>query len=253
MTVISVLNNKGGVGKTVTAVNLATYLALNKNRVLLVDLDSQSATTQHFGYDFRKTMHVETVYDSLIGEVPLEKVIMGTQVPLLHLAPSNLNLSGAEYELYDVKAREYVLKKTLSSVNDKYDFIIVDCPPSLGTLSINALAASDFIIIPILAEFLSLSGLASLLKILSLVEEKLHRKISFKIVFSMYDRRLRLSREVFEVVKERFGDKLFQTIIPRNVTVAEAAGHGVPLALYNSKCKGAQAFQALAKEILNGV
>lgn len=251
--IVSIANNKGGTGKTTISVNLAAYLAASKNRVLLVDLDSQSAATRHLGYDFRKTMHVATIYDSLIGERSLADVVMDTGVPLLRLVPSNLNLSGAEYELHGVKDREHALKRALSTLKDGYDFIVVDCPPSFGTLSINALAASDLIIIPILAEFLSLSGLASLLEIFKLVEEKLHKKVSFKILFSMYDRRLRLSREVFETVKKHFGDKVFKTVIPRNVTVAEAAGHGVPLAVYNNRCNGARAFMALAQEVMEVV
>jgi len=248
--IISVLNNKGGVAKTTTVVNLGAGLALNKKRVLLVDLDSQSACTRHFGLDFRKSAQVRTIYDCLVGGAKIENVTLGTGVPLMHLVPSNLNLSGAEYELYGIKDKEHVLVRALRPVVKEYDFILIDCPPSLGTLSIAALTAADLLIIPVLGEFLSLSGLSSLLKFLKLAEKKLHKKVHYKILFTMFNRRLKLSKEVLEEVKKNFGDKLFLTKIPRNVTIAEAAGHGIPVAIYNKRCRGAEAYQSLAKEIL---
>ncbi len=248
--VITVCNQKGGAAKTTTAINLAAYIALEGNSVLLIDLDSQSAATQHFGFNFRATMHIDTIYDSLIAGIPLDKITLGTGIPQLKLAPSNINLSGGEYELYGVKNREYALTRALKTIQTKYDYVLIDTSPSLGTLEVNALAAADFLIIPILAEFLSLSGLSSFLKFVGIVQNKLHKRLPYKLLFSMFDKRLRLSREVYAEVEKHFKDKVFQTIIPRNVTVAEAAGHGQPIVLYNKRCKAAKAFEALSQEVL---
>lgn len=246
--IVSVLNSKGGTGKTTTAVNLSSYLALGGQKVLIVDLDGQAAATKHLGFDFDRSRHVTTVYESLVSALPLEKAILPTSVKNLFLAPSNINLSGGEIELHYLDNSNFVVRKVLSRVKG-YDYIILDCAPTLSTLLINALVACDLAIVPIQAEFFSMNGLASLLRIMELVEKKLRKHVEFRILFTMFDKRLRLTREVEAALTKQFPDKIFKTKIPKNIRLAEAPSFGVPIALYDPKCKGAKAYRALAQEI----
>lgn len=250
MTVISINNSKGGTGKTTTAVNLSASLAMRGRRVLLIDLDSQSASTTHLGFNFRYTDHVATIYESLVSKRDLTEAVLPTPVKNLFLVPSNINLSATQVELFYIEDREHVLKQALGDVADQYDMIVLDCAPSVSTLLIAALVSADLTIIPIQPEFFSLSGLASLLEVIEMVEERVHMKIDYRVLFTMYDRRLRLTREVEDHLTQRFGDRLFKTQIPRNIRVAEAPSHGMPIVLYDPMCKGAMAYDKLAEEVL---
>jgi len=219
-------------------------------KVLLVDVDSQSAATQHLGFNFAHTRHVATVYDSLVGDRPLEKAVLPTPIENLFLVPSNIDLSAAQIELFYIENRENVLKKVLSPVRGDYDFVVVDCAPSLSTLLVAALVSADLAIIPIQPEFFSLSGLSSLLEVFDMVQKKMHKQVEYRILFTMFDKRLRLSREVEENLRKRFPDKILKVKIPRNVRITEAPGFGLPIARYDAECKGAKAYQKLAEEIL---
>lgn len=247
--VVALSNSKGGTGKTTSAVNLAAYLALSGHKVLLVDLDCQASSTKHLGFDFSYTMHVSTVYESLVSNLPLEKAILPTSVKNLFLAPSNISLSSGEIELYYLDNHNFILKKVLSGVKG-YDYIILDCAPSLSTLMINALIACDLAIVPIQAEFFSMNGLAGLLRIIDLVEKKTRKHVEFRILFVMFDKRLRLTREVEAALKKQFPNKIFKTKIPKNIRLAESPSYGAPIPLYDATCKGALAYKKLAEEVL---
>jgi len=241
--VISISNQKGGTGKSTTAINLSAYLAAMGRSVLLVDMDPQAAATTGLGFRGVK----ETIYDVLIGRKVVEEVKLETDVPGLHLVPSNLSLSGAEIELSTEVGREYILSRKLPK--DDYDCIIIDTPPSLGILTVNSLVASDFVLIPIQTEYYALEGIGHLMKAINLVRERLGKRLEIAVLLTMYDRRTKLSQEVREEVERFFGDRVLDTVIPRNVRLAEAPSHGLPIMLYDPECAGARAYRKLAEEV----
>lgn len=249
--IIAIANQKGGVGKTTTAVNLGACLADLGKRVLVVDIDPQGNTTSGLGID-KKTVG-KCVYDVLIGGLPVSEVLQPTRLPTLHVAPSTLDLAGAEIELVSVIAREHRLKKALSEVKPQFDFILIDCPPSLGLLTINALTAADSLLIPIQCEFYALEGLGQLMNTVFLVQANLNPGLKIEgVVLTMFDGRTNLSIQVVEEVKRYFRNKVYRTIIPRNVRLSEAPSHGKPIIIYDPKSKGAEVYTELAKEVARG-
>ncbi|MBN1891565.1 MAG: ParA family protein [Clostridiales bacterium] len=247
--VISVVNQKGGVGKTTTAINLSAYLALKNKKVLLIDLDPQGNATS--GYGFNKAELDSSVYDILVNEAEISEVIQTTNRKNIEMCPTNINLAGAEVELVSAMSRETILKRALEPVRDKYDFVLIDCPPSLGILTINALAASSGVLVPIQGEYYALEGLTQLIDTINLVKRHLNPKIGiFGVVLTMYDRRTQLTRQVTEEVSKYFGDKVFQTVIPRNIRLAEAPSFGQTIAEYDPKSKGGMSYAALAAEVI---
>lgn len=247
--VISIVNQKGGVGKTTTAVNLGAFLAKKRKKVLIIDLDPQGNATS--GYGFEKASLENTVYDLLVNEEDIANVITNTNVKNVDMCPTNINLAGAEVELVSAISRETILKRSLEPVLDKYDYIIIDCPPSLGLLTINALTACEGVIVPIQGEYYALEGLAQLVDTINMIKKKLNPVIGIMgVVITMHDRRTQLTKQVVEEVQKYFGDKVFKTFIPRNVRLAEAPSHGLTIDEYDAKSKGSIAYQALANEVL---
>ena len=249
--VIAIANQKGGVGKTTTAINLGASLAVAEKRTLVVDIDPQGNATSGLGVEDRDNL--PNVYDALIGERPAaETVAKGVHFPFLDLIPSTQDLVGAEIELVQAQQRESVLRRVLQPLRDQYDYILVDCPPSLGLLTLNTLTAADSVLIPIQCEFYALEGLSQLLNTIRLVQKGLNTHLDIEgVLLTMYDRRLNLSRQVAAEAREYFGGKVYRTAIPRNVRLAEAPSFGLPIVLYDVISQGAQAYLALAKEILD--
>jgi chromosome partitioning protein len=247
--ILAIANQKGGVGKTTTAVNLSTALAAVGREVLLVDLDPQGNGSICFGVDGGD---VDIgIYDALIGEVKLEAAICSTEVPHLSIVPASRDLSGAELELVDVERREFRLRDALSSLRKKFDYILIDCPPALGLLTVNALAAAEGVLVPLQCEYLALEGLSQLVQTIERIKTAFNPSLSLKgIVLTMYDIRNNLSKAVSDDVREFFGDTVYATAIPRNVRVSEAPSHGKPVLLYDLECPGAQAYVHLAGEVL---
>ena len=246
--IISVANQKGGVGKTTTSINLAASLAAMEHAVLLVDVDPQSNATAGAGVE-RKGPGKST-YEALIGETPVEQVIQQAAMEFLHVVPAHIDLVGAEVELVDVPEREYLLKRMLRMIRNDYEFIVIDCPPSLGLLTLNALTASDSVIIPLQAEYFALEGLGRLLHTIKIVRRHLNPGLGIEgVLLTMFDTRLRLSKQVAEEVRRHFGDKVFRTIVQRNVRLSEAPSFGKPALLYDAACVGARNYIALAGEI----
>jgi chromosome partitioning protein len=247
---ISVVNQKGGVGKTTTAVNLASYLALAGRFVLLVDLDPQANASSGLGVDHRSLE--KGVYEALIGEVPFKDIILPTKVDGLKLAPSTPALAGAAIELVNVERREFRLADALLEVRNHFDYIIIDCPPSLGLLTVNGLTAADRVLIPVQAEYFALEGLSQLLSTIELVKESLRSDLEILgAVLTMFDARNRLSGDVMNELYKYFPNKIFRSVIPRNVDLAEAPSFGQPIAHYEPRSKGAKAYERLAREILD--
>ncbi|HHI00856.1 MAG TPA: ParA family protein [Thermococcus litoralis] len=246
MPAISIANQKGGVGKSTTAINLSVALALKGKRVLLVDMDPQGATTVGLGLRNANP----TIYNVILDEAEIEEAIVPTQIEGLELIPSNIALSGAEIELSSQIGREYILRNKLAKIKDKYDYVIIDTPPSLGILTMNSLVASDEVIIPIQAEYYALEGIGLLLKAIKLVRERLGIPLEIRgFLITMFDKRTNLSKEVKEEVKKIFREKVFRTMIPRNVKLAEAPSHGKPIFLYAPDSRGAKAYMKLAEEV----
>ena len=246
--VIAIINQKGGVGKSTTAINLAASLGDLGKRVLVVDFDPQGNATSGFGVDKDELKH--DVYDALTNDMPLSQIVVESPVPNVYVAPATIQLAGAEIELVSVMARESVLRYVLEDVRDKYDFIFVDCPPSLGLLTVNSLVAADSLLIPIQCEFYALEGLTKLLESMRMVKGRLNPQLDiFGVVMTMFDVRTTLSRQVVDEVRAYFGDKVFETIIPRNIKLSEAPSHGLPINLYDPRSKGAIAYAELAREV----
>lgn len=247
--VIVIANQKGGVGKTTTSVNLSAYLGDMKKKVLVIDCDPQGNTTSGLGID--KNALENTVYDVLVNEVPIEETIINTKYKNLSVCPSDVDLAGAEIELVSVKKREYLLKEAIKSLKEQYDFIIIDCPPSLGMLTLNAFAAADSVIIPIQCEFYALEGLGQLTNTISSLKKSINSDLEIEgILLTMYDKRTNLSGLVLEEVKKFFPEQVFKTVIPRNVRLSEAPSYGEPILAYDKLSKGAFAYKALAKELI---
>ena len=247
--VIAIANQKGGVGKTTTSINLSTILAKKGKKVMLIDADPQGNATSGLGID----KNVETsLYDVLINEVDIISVLKDTCIKTLKICPSNMNLAGAEVELVSMMSREQRLKEKIDEVKKEFDFIIIDCPPSLGLITLNSLTASNSVLIPVQCEYYALEGLGQLINTVNLVKKHLNKSLEIEgAVLTMYDMRTNLSNQVVREVKKYFGDKVYKTVIPRNIKLSEAPSFGMPITIYDPKSKGARCYEKLAKEVLN--
>lgn len=247
---IVVANQKGGVGKTTTTINLSASLAAVGKKVLVIDMDPQGNTTSGLGVE--KDNVENTVYELLLGECTLEEAMQNDAFENLSVLPSNINLAAAEIELIGVEEKEYLLKKALDPVKDEYDFILIDCPPSLNMLTINSMCAGDTVLVPIQCEYYALEGLSQLMHTIDLVKERLNPELEMEgVVFTMYDARTNLSLQVVENVKSNLNQTIYKSIIPRNVRLAEAPSYGVPITEYDSKSTGAEAYRLLAEEVMH--
>jgi chromosome partitioning protein len=245
--IIAIANQKGGVGKTTTAINLASLLAAAEKKTLLIDIDPQSNSSS--GLSIVK--HNPSIYNVLIGNADIKDVIIESYMPYLDLLPSNINLVGAEIEMVDLANRELILKKSLGEVYKRYDYIIIDCPPSLGLLTLNALTASNSVLIPVQCEYFALEGLGQLLNTIKIVKQYFNTDLFIEgVLFTMFDTRLRLSHQVAEEVRKYFGDKVYNTVINRNVRISEAPSYGKPIILYDATSSGALNYMALTTELL---
>ena len=250
--IICIANQKGGVGKTTTAINLSASLAAAEKKTLLIDGDSQGNATSGIGAASGKAQK-ENLYHAMIGHVPLEKVILATAISHLDVIPANRDLIGLEVEFVHVAEKERRLTHLLQSLDENYEFIIIDCPPSLGVMTINALVASNYVIVPLQCEYFAMEGLGYLLNTVKLVKARLNPQLSLGgILLTMFDARNSLAHRVSEDVRKHFGDKVFKTVIPRNVRLSESPSHGLPIILYDIKSRGALAYMELAREIIQG-
>lgn len=247
---IAIANQKGGVGKTTTAINLSACLAEKGKRVLVIDTDPQGNTTSGFGID--KNNLENTIYELILGECSISDCIIKKVVGNVSVLPSNVNLAAAEIELIGIDKKEYILKKEVDYIKEEYDFIIIDCPPSLNMLTINAMTTADSVLVPIQCEYYALEGLSQLIHTINLVKERLNPELEMEgTVFTMYDSRTNLSNQVVENVKENLHQKIYNTLIPRNIRLAEAPSHGMPINLYDAKSAGAEAYMQLAEEVIS--
>ena len=248
---ICIFNQKGGVGKTTTNINLCAFLAMEGYKVLTIDIDPQGNTTSGLGLD-KRNLEV-SMYDVLTNNASLEQVIIKSElIPNLYIAPSTMELAGAEVEIIGIKDRETILLREISKIKDQYDYIFIDCPPSLGHLTINAFTASDAILIPVQCEYYALEGLTQLIHTINLVKKKLNPLLELEgVVFTMYDSRTNLSLQVVENVKDNLTQNIYKTIIPRNIRLAEAPSHGLPINKYDTKSSGAESYRMLADEVMS--
>ncbi|MBO5348606.1 MAG: ParA family protein [Clostridia bacterium] len=246
--IISVANQKGGVGKTTTAVNLSALLAKKGKKVLLIDTDPQGNATSGVGVD--KTVSF-SVYDVLVDDVEIENTIQMTEMQNLEVCPSNINVAGAEVQLVSQEEREYKLKEKIEKIKDQYDYIIIDCPPSLGLVTLNAFTASDSVLIPVQCEYYALEGLGQLINTINIVKKRLNKDLTIEgALLTMYDARTNLSNQVAKEVKNYFEDKVYKTVIPRNVKLSEAPSYGMPICMYDSRSKGSRCYDKFAKEFI---
>ena len=248
--IIAIANQKGGVGKTTTAINLSACLAEKGQRVLVVDIDPQGNTTSGLG--IAKDNVDNTIYEVMLQEIDISDAICKDIFENLDIIPSNVNLAGAEIDLIDIENREYILKNAINTVRNNYDYVILDCPPSLSMLTVNAMTAADTVLVPIQCEYYALEGLTQLIHTINLVKKKLNPLLELEgVVFTMYDARTNLSLQVVENVKENLNQNIYKTIIPRNVRLAEAPSYGKPINLYDSRSTGAESYRLLAEEVIN--
>ncbi len=248
--IIAIANQKGGVGKTTTSINLSAALAEKDKKILVIDADPQGNTTSGFGID--KNDLENTIYELILGECSIEECIIKEAISNISIIPSNVNLAAAEIELIGVDKKEYILKKEVDWVKDKYDYIIIDCPPSLSMLTINAMTTANTVLVPIQCEYYALEGLSQLIHTVNLVKERLNPELDMEgVVFTMFDSRTNLSMQVVENVKSHLNQKVYNTVIPRNIRLAEAPSYGMPINMYDPKSAGAEAYMLLADEVIN--
>ena len=248
---IAIANQKGGVGKTTTSINLSASLAAKGKKVLVIDTDPQGNTTSGFGVE--KNDLDNTVYELMLSECSIKECILNDVIDGVSIIPSNVNLAAAEIELIGVDRKEYILKREVEWIKDGFDYIIIDCPPSLSMLTINAMTTADTVLVPIQCEYYALEGLSQLIHTINLVKERLNPDLDIEgVVFTMYDSRTNLSMQVVENVKSNLSQKVFQTLIPRNIRMAEAPSYGMPINAYDPKSAGAEAYMQLAEEVING-
>ena len=248
--IIAVANQKGGAGKTTTSINLSACIAAKGKKVLVIDIDPQGNTTS--GYGIEKNELENTIYELILGDCSIEDCIIKDIMPNISILPSNVNLAAAEIEMIGVEKKEFILRNEVDWIKDRYDFIIIDCPPSLSFLTVNAMTTADSVLVPIQCEYYALEGLSQLIHTVNLVKERLNPELEMEgVVFTMYDSRTNLSAQVVENVKSHLSQKIYNTVIPRNIRLAEAPSYGKPINMYDPKSAGAESYMALADEVIN--